>query len=286
MTRWLCIMNMSNKFELEGRGSMRLGCNVRDAGQAEVVIQPNMDYIEMNLCRLMEMPEEDFAAFAARIEDAPIKIEVFNLLLPLDGSIPIVGENVSEIQYRKYFSRAFPRAAKMGAKLMVFGSARARAVPEGYPQEKARAQLVTFLRCLMEYAEQYDITVVIEPVCSREVENDTIKTVPDAVKLAKEVAHPMLFALCDYYHMYYENEPMSDIVQAGSWIRHAHISCADEARSYPALDDGFEYAPFFGALRKIGYDGRLSLECFDMNIDKGITQSMPVFKKFLYEEKI
>ena len=62
--------------------------------------------------------------------------------------------------------------------------------------------------------------------------------------------------------------------------------CADEARSYPALDDGFEYAPFFGALRKIGYDGRLSLECFDMNIDKGITQSMPVFKKFLYEEKI
>lgn len=96
---------------------MRLGCNVRDAGQAEVVIQHNMDYIEMNLCRLMEMPEEDFAAFAARIEDAPIKIEVFNLLLPLDGSIPIVGENVSEIQYRKYFSRAFPRAAKMGAKL-------------------------------------------------------------------------------------------------------------------------------------------------------------------------
>ena len=75
---------------------------MRDAGQAEVVIQHNMDYIEMNLCRLMEMPEEDFAAFAARIEDAPIKIEVFNLLLPLDGSIPIVGENVSEIQYDIY----------------------------------------------------------------------------------------------------------------------------------------------------------------------------------------
>ena len=260
---------------------MRLGCNVRDAAQAEVVIEHYMDYIEMNLCRLMEMSEEAFAAFAARIEEAPIKIEVFNLLLPLDGSIPIVGENASELQQREYFSRAVPRAAKMGAKLMVFGSARARAVPEGYPPEKARAQLVAFLRRLMEYAEHYDITVVIEPVCSKEVENETIKTVPDAVQLAREVAHPMLFALCDYYHMYYENEPMSDIIQAGSWIRHAHISCADEARSYPALEDGFDYAPFFEALHKIGYDDRLSLDCFDMNIDGGITQSMPVFKKFL-----
>ena len=82
-------MNMSNKFELEGRGSMRLGCNVRDAGQAEVVIQHNMDYIEMNLCRLMEMPEEDFAAFAARIEDAPIKIAL------------VLGQSRKDIRKRK-----------------------------------------------------------------------------------------------------------------------------------------------------------------------------------------
>lgn len=91
----------------------------------------------------------------------------------------------------------------------------------------------------------------------------------------------MLFALCDYYHMYNENEPMSNIVAAGDWIRHAHISCADKARSYPALNDGFDYGAFFTALRKIGYDDRLSLECFDMNIDAGIAQSMPLFRHYL-----
>lgn len=260
---------------------MRLGCNVRDAQQAEVVIRHEMDYIEMNLCRLMELSEREFQQFAERIDRSPLKIEVFNLLLPLDGSVPIVGERADEGQQRAYFSRAFPRAARMGADMMVFGSARARAVPPGYPPEQARAELVAFLRRMMEYAEQYRITVVVEPVCSKEVANDTIKTVPDAVRLAQEVAHPMLFALCDYYHMYYENEPMSDIVAAGGWIRHAHISCADEARSYPALDDGFDYGGFFSALRAIGYDDRLSLECFDMNIDAGIRRSMPLFRRFL-----
>lgn len=260
---------------------MRLGCNVRDAAQAEVVIQHKLDYIEMNLCRLMEMSEADFDRFARRIDASPIKIEVFNLLLPLDGSIPIVGEQASEAQQRAYFERAFARAVRMGAKLMVFGSARARAVPEGYPPQKARQQLVEFLRRLMEYAQRAHITMVIEPVCSKEVANDTIKTVPDAVQLAKETAHPDLFALCDYYHMYNEHEPMSNIVQAGGWIRHAHISCADEARSYPALGDGFDYGPFFAALQAIGYDDRLSLECFDMNIDAGISRSMPLFEKYL-----
>lgn len=260
---------------------MRLGCNVRDAAQAEAVIRHKLDYIEMNLCRLMELPEPEFERFARRIDDAPIKVEVFNLLLPLDGSIPIVGGGVSETQQREYLARAFSRAVRMGARLMVFGSARARAVPPGYPPEKARAQLVAFLRRLMEYAERDGITVVIEPVCSKEAAGDTIKTVPDAVRLAQEAAHPMLFALCDYYHMYNEGEPMANIVRAGGWIRHAHISCADEARSYPKLGDGFDYGSFFAALRKIGYDDRLSLECFDMNIDAGIAASMPLFEKYL-----
>lgn len=260
---------------------MRLGCSVRDARQAEAVIRHGMDYIEMNLCRLMELSEREFQRFAEQIDNSPLKIEVFNLLLPLDGSIPIVGEKADEARQREYFSRAFPRAARMGADMMVFGSARARAVPPGYPPERARAELVAFLRRMMEYAEQYRITVVVEPVCGKEVANDTIKTVPDAVRLAQEAAHPMLFALCDYYHMYNENEPMSNIVAAGDWIRHAHISCADGARSYPAPGDGFDYGGFISALRAIGYDDRLSLECFDMNINEGITRSMPLLRRLL-----
>lgn len=259
---------------------MRLGCNIRDPWQAEAVIREGLDYIEMNLCYLMKLSDEAYETFARRIENSPIKVEIFNLLLPLDGSIPIVGEKADPQQQRAWFQEAFPKAARLGCRLMVFGSARARAVPPGYPPEKARADLVAFLRLLMEYAERYNIIVVTEPVCSLEVANDTIKTVPDAVELARQVGHPMLFALCDNYHMFHEQEPMSNILEAGSWIRHAHVSAVNAERSYPTLDDGFDYAPYFNALKQIGYDDTLSLETFDMNIDECLPVSMKLLRKY------
>lgn len=259
---------------------MRLGCNVRDPQQAEVVIRSGLDYIEMNLCRLMQLSEPEYEQFARRIEASPIKIEIFNLLLPLDGSIPIVGEKADPQQQHRWFREAFPKAVRLGCKRMVFGSARARAVPEGYDPDRARAELVAFLRLLMGYAEKYNITVVTEPVCTLEVANDTIKTVPDAVELARQVGHPMLFALCDNYHMFFENEPMSHILEAGSWIRHAHVSGVDAERSYPKLGDGHDYGPYFAALKQIGYDDTLSLECFDMNIEAGLPESLKLLKTY------
>lgn len=259
---------------------MRLGCNIRDPQQAEYVIQEGLDYIEMNLCRLMELPEAQYEQFVQRIEKSPIKVEIFNLLLPLDGSIPIVGDRSDPAQQRAWFDEAFPKAVRLGCRLMVFGSARARAVPPGYPSEKARADLVSFLRLLMGYAEKYNIVVVTEPVCGMEVEANTIKRIPDAIELARQVNHPLLFALCDNWHMFFENEPMSNIVEAGSWIRHAHVSAVDPERSYPKLNDGFDYAPYFNALKQIGYDDTLSLEPFDMRIETELHESMKLLRSF------
>ena len=139
---------------------MRIGCNVRDAEQAEVVIRHGLDYIEMNLCRLVTMEEDEFLRFAERIDASPIKIEVFNLLLPFDGSIPIIGPEASEEKQCVYFEKAFARAARLGAQLMVFGSARARAVPQGYPADQAHRELIGFLRRLMGYADRYGITIL------------------------------------------------------------------------------------------------------------------------------
>jgi len=252
---------------------MRYGCSVRSPEQAEFVIKYSYDYIEMNLCALANLSDNDFLTFQKRIERSPIKIEVFNLLLPLDGSIKIVGDEVDIRRQKEYLESSFKRAHLMGAELMVFGSGRARAVPEGYSPEKAYAQIVDFMKLMMGYADQYGIVMVIEPVCGKEVQANRIRKISDAIKLAEAVGHPNVFALCDLFHMVHENEPMTNIVEAGSWIRHAHISSVEADRKYPVLEDGYDYKPFFNALKAIGYQGRLSLECFDPNIDEGLVNS-------------
>ena len=234
----------------------------------------------MNLCALAAMPEGEYESFKEKIHMSPLKIEVFNLLLPPSGEIKIVGGGVDIEQQNDYLKYSFKRAHEMGAELMVFGSARARAVPEGCEPGEARKQLVEFMRRMMGYADLYNIVMVVEPVCGKESSGNPIKTIPQAIELAKEVDRPNLFALCDFYHMYMEGEPMEDIVKAGEWIRHAHISAVDAGRSYPAPDDGFDYSPFFDALKAIGYTGRLSLESFGRDVDAGTKASLPLLEMY------
>ncbi len=259
---------------------MRFGCSIKSAGLADCIIKNGFDYLEMNLCALAAMSPLDYEDFRAKIAASPLKIEVFNLLLPLKGEVKIIGDETDPELQRSYMSGSFKRAHEMGADMMVFGSARARAVPEGYPPERARQQLVEFMKRMMEYADLYNITMVIEPICGKECAANPIRTIPQAIELAKEVGHPNLFALCDFYHMYFENEPAEDIIKAGSWIKHAHISAVDEGRSYPALNDGFEYGPFFEALKKIGYNDRMSLESFGSDVDKGSAASMELLRSY------
>ena len=45
------------------------------------------------------------------------------------------------------------------------------------------------------------------------------------------------------------------------FVTHAHIA-NPEGRRYPRRGDGFAYEVFFGALRRAGYDGCVSVEAF------------------------
>ena len=255
---------------------MRYGCSIRSAQEADYVIKRGFDYLEMNLCALAAMTDAAFDAFRQEIAGSALKIEVFNLLLPLDNSIKIVGEDVDRAIQRSYLAFAFKRAHLMGCDLMVFGSGRGRAVPPGFSESRAYEQLVEFMRVLMEYADAYGIRMVIEPICALEVDNP-VRTIAEAIELAKAVRHPNLFAISDNYHMYHENETMADLIAAGDWIKHAHISGVTAERLYPSLEDGFDYQPYFDALKAIGYDQRLSLECFDPAIDEGLVSSQRLF---------
>jgi len=64
--------------------------------------------------------------------------------------------------------------------------------------------------------------------------------------------------LVDFYHLDEESEPIADIRSAGSWIAHVHT--ADTGRRPPGTGN-YDYEAFFGALKAIDYDARVSVEC-------------------------
>lgn len=99
--------------------------------------------------------------------------------------------------------------------------------------------------------------VFLEPL--NRYEATFLRRVEQAVELAARVDHPRVQALGDLFHMNIEESDKSaPILGAAGRLGHVHI--ADNNRLQPGA--GYlDFATPFAALKKIGYEGYVSIEC-------------------------
>ena len=63
-----------------------------------------------------------------------------------------------------------------------------------------------------------------------------------------------------FFHMMQEEEGPQSILNAGyKYLRHVHI--AEKTNRTPPGVDGDDFTPYFQALKKIKYQGNISIEC-------------------------
>ncbi len=235
-----------------------------DPSNAAMLAECGFAYIEVNFQRFALMSEEEYASQLSVLRAAPIKAEAANGMVP--GSLKVTGPDADEKKLREYAKKGFARAAEMGVQTVVFGSGAARAVPEGFPYDEALRQIASWLRIASDEAEPYGITTVIEPL--RPKECNILNLVSESLVLASLVDRKNICVLADSFHMEQSGEPLCHLAQAGSMLRHVHIShsLGASGRIWPAAEDFDEMRAFFQALHKAGYDGRVSIEagCDDL----------------------
>jgi D-psicose/D-tagatose/L-ribulose 3-epimerase len=212
------------------------------------------DYIEWTVGSLMAS-EGEFERLSQIAQDAPIKPEAFCVFLPPHQRI--TGPGVKLASVLDYAGEALRRIGSVGGEIVVLGSGSARKVPDGFPLGEARRQFIEFARELGPLAGANGVTVAVEPLNSHE--DNLITSVEEGASIVRQVAHPSIRLLADFYHMSEEGESVRSIVEAGEWIRHTHV--ADRGRVAPGTaKDGADFPAFFGALKSAGYDGRCSFE--------------------------
>ena len=235
------------------------------------------DYIELGVRHAL-MPEADeteFQKIRDQVAAAPLKPEAYAGFIPRD--LRVVGDAVDFPRLSRYVETACRRASQIGGEIIVYGSSGSRNVEEGYSEETALTQIAEFLDMAADYAEAHDITIVIEPICMKE--GNILRTVADGLTMAKRVNRKGIKVLADLYHIWQENEPMQNIVDAAPYLAHVHIA-EPVKRSFPGNDD-FDFTDFFTALKNAGYNGRVSCECRFNNFDTDIKTALQTMKSYI-----
>jgi sugar phosphate isomerase/epimerase len=239
--------------------------------------QAGCSYIESGVANLL-MPDKSDADFKNQFDalaaTQPLKVECFNVFLPKE--LKSVGDQANHEGIIKYASVAFQRAEIVGAKIIVFGSSGSRTIPEGFDRTKAKEQFIALCKMLAPLAEKHNITIAIETL--NQSETNFLNTLKESSEIVEAVHHPHLKLMCDIYHALKENDPASELVKYKEYLVHCHIAEKQDRTAPGVMGDDFK--PYFNALKKINYKGRISLECRWKNLET----ELPVAVKVVQEQ--
>jgi sugar phosphate isomerase/epimerase len=260
---------------------MKYGCCIgaREADKLKTLRAIGYDYAELPVSGVMELDDAEFDKLMNDKESAGLPIPVLNVFLP--GRLRLTGDNADMETAFAYVVEAIKRVNFIGAKLIVLGSAGARNVPEGFAPNKANDQLLDFVIKSGRLFAEAGLQLAIEPL--NKGESNIINTVTESYNLAMLSGQPNVGCLADFFHMATDGEDMSGIMLAGKRLLHAHFA-EPNGRIYPPAPSE-QYAPFFDALREIGYlqNGRVSIEASYSDFEKDAEAALNVLKSYDYQ---
>jgi D-psicose/D-tagatose/L-ribulose 3-epimerase len=251
---------------------------VNPLDSVDTLAELGFDYIEPALSATLALKPDALAAARAKLAKSGIHVETMNWFMP-GTDIKLTGPQVDPVAIKAYVEKALALAESFGAKVIVFGSPGARSVPDGFPKEKAWDQLKDFLRTCGDVIESHHYGMRIGIEALRKPESNIVNSVAEALKLAREVNHPKIRIIVDFYHLTFEHEDPAVILGGRDMIIHLQIADPRE-RMFPISDAGEpRYAQFFTNLRKIGYEGRISIEANSNDLANDAKESLAFLKK-------
>ena len=221
-----------------------------------------LEYLELSVDRIMRYSETRFENFKKELADSPLPCLSCNNFI--DSSIKLVGNEYNRVSFENYINKALDRISSIGAKKVVFGSAKARSIPSYLSADEGRTQVIERIKYIASIAEKFGVEVEIEHL--NRMECNCINSFEESCLIAKQLNRPNLKSIFDYYHFAVSGEKEELIRQNEAWIGHMHFACTLE-RHMPDLNDVEKLTPLLHILRDCSYNDTFSLEAYFPNFE-------------------
>ena len=233
------------------------------------------DFCEANFSWLASLDDAGFLSARRKLADTGLKAECFNGFF--DPQVCLYA--CSDQWLMEYCKRTFSRARVLGGDIAVIGSGHSRQIPDGMALADAENRFAEILAIAGDAASEVGMRVVIEPLSRRDC--NFINTLPESLAMCRRVNHPAVGTLLDFFHFYANGETLDELDEAGPYLWHTHLARPRPDRNAPGPEDILAITPYAQALKRIGYSGRMSLECiWQPDFRTALSKAYPVMDLF------
>lgn len=143
--------------------------------------------------------------------------------------------------------------------VMVFGSPLQRGTTGGSTREEATKRYVDGLAGVAGHAEQRGVKLLVEALPSNQT--DVVLSLDEAASIVARIGSPAIQTMFDTHNAVEETTPHAELVEKHfGVIRHVHVNETDGGHCGTG---DYEFAPVLATLKRLKYQGWISLEAFD-----------------------
>jgi sugar phosphate isomerase/epimerase len=230
--------NLIEKFEL----AVKAGYSALELrGRADFALEKRLDELKAARAAGVVMPTEcvEMSHFIGDFDEAKRKDAIANMKSQITAIVQAGGfAAVTPASWGMFSLRLPPH------------------VPPRSPEED-RAVLLEALHELGTHAEREGGRLLLEPL--NRYEDHMVNTLAAATSLCDEVGIKALGVVADTYHMNIEEDNyLTSLEAAKPWL--GHVQLGDSSRYQPGTGH-LDWSAMLSALKTIGYDGYMALEC-------------------------
>lgn len=180
---------------------------------------------------------------------------------PFPGEYDPSGKQSEEAleKVRDYMYKLISATSDLNIEKLVMGAGGARVLPSPDKYDNVMEQMADICKyAISPVLDEFGIILALEGL--RKNETPMMNTTAESVKICKLANVPNIKVMADLYHVANEDgDFVTDFPKYKGYIMHSHIG-KPSPRVMPSEGDGYDYKPFFDALRSAGFNGRMSVE--------------------------